>query len=155
MHFLRRAYASIFGVSIRPTIAFWLYIAIFSSLNEPVYWRFLYRVTRKQRISIECICYGPMSVCLFVTNRCFIETAERIELVFGTEAALRTQQRLRQLRLPWRSVERGLHTVQIRKTSCSDVSRRSPPPPPPWSRRPTHPLFTPHRLSFSRLVRID
>jgi len=35
------------------------------------------------------VCYGPMSVCLYVTRRCCIETVERIELIFRTEAIVR------------------------------------------------------------------
>jgi len=34
------------------------------------------------------VCYEPVSVCLSVTRRCCIETAERIERVFGTKGIL-------------------------------------------------------------------
>ena len=39
-----------------------------------------YRAT----LCIRGTSHGPVSVCLSVTSRCSIETAERIELVFGT-----------------------------------------------------------------------
>jgi len=35
--------------------------------------------------------YGPVSVCPSVTSRYCIETAERIELVFDTEASVHTE----------------------------------------------------------------
>ena len=38
-------------------------------------------------LSIRSTSHEPVSVCLYVTSRCSIETAKRIEMVFGTRAS--------------------------------------------------------------------